>query len=231
MIHIAIIDDDKNFCDEFKARLLNINEKFEVDCFYDVSSFIDFASDYDILFIDIILNRANGIEIASELIAKNPSIKIVFISVEKDFFQDVYSAEHVYFMVKPISEEHLRKSLELCCSALNKQYIYIKSKNETISIDLNNVAYFEGALKKTVIHYLDMSTIIVNKSLANIQDMLKNTNYIRIHQSYIINMSSIIKFTKKKIYILNKEIPVSRKYSLSTSISINRFLGREIEKL
>lgn len=87
MIYIAVIDDDKNFCDEFKTRLLNIKEEFEVDCFYDVPSFIDSEEKYDIVFIDIILNKANGIDLASELIVKNPSSKIIFISVEKDFFR------------------------------------------------------------------------------------------------------------------------------------------------
>lgn len=228
MIHIAIIDDDKNFCDEFKIILLNINEKFEVDCFYDVSSFIGFASNYDILFIDIMLNKTNGIDLASELIAKNSSVKIVFISVEKDFFQDVYYADHVYFLVKPISEEHLRKSLELCCESINRQHIYIKHKNETIVIDLDNVAYFEGTLKKTIVHYLDESTAIVGKSLSNVQDILKNTDYIRVHQSYIVNMNSITKFTKKKINLSDREIPISRKYSLSTSTNINHFLSKKI---
>lgn len=229
MINIAIIDDDKDFCNEFKTKLLNIseNKKYDVDCFYDISSFIDYAK-YDIAFIDIMLNKTNGIDLAAMLIEKNPSVRIVFISVEKDFFQDVYSAEHVYFLIKPISEEHLKKALELCCESINKQYMYIKHKNETIAINLNDVAYFEGTLKKTIVHYLDMSTIIVGISLSNIQDMLKNTNYIRIHQSYIINMSSMTKFTKKKVYLLGKEIPISRKYSLSTSTSINHFLGQKI---
>lgn len=229
MINIAVIDDDKNFCDEFKTRLLNINREFGVDCFYDVPSFIDLAGNYDIAFIDIMLNKANGIDLASELIGKNPSVKIVFISVEKDFFQDVYSAEHIYFLVKPISDEHLKKSLELCCESINKQYIYIKHKNETVAVNLDNVAYFEGMLKKTIVHYLDMSTEILGRPLSNIQDMLKNTNYIRVHQSYIINMSRIIKFTKKKVYLLDREIPISRKYSLETAKSITRFLGQKFD--
>lgn len=228
MIHIAVIDDDKNFCDEFKTRLRKINREFEVDCFYDAVSLVELAKNYDIIFIDIMLNKSNGIDLASELTVKKTSVKIVFMSTEKDFFQDVYSAEHIYFLVKPISEEHLKKALKLCYEAINNQYIYIKNRNETTAINLDNVAYFEGMLRKTIVHYLDMSTLVIGKSLSDIRNMLKNTDYIQIHQSYIINMNSITKFTKKKVCLPNIEIPISRKYSLDTSISINRFLSKKI---
>lgn len=229
MINIAVIDDDKNFCGEFKIGLSEINNEFEVDCYYDAESFIDFAEKYDIVFIDIMLNKANGINLASDLAERNPSVKIVFMSIEKDFFQDVYSAEHVYFLVKPISDEHLRKSLELCCKSINEQYIYIKHRSKTAAINLNNVAYFEGMLKKTFVHYLDTSTEILGKPLSYIQNILKNTSYIRIHQSYIINMNCITEFTRKKIYLQDKEIPVSRRYSLEASKRINYFLGQKFD--
>lgn len=228
MIHVAIIDDDKNFCNEFKSRLLNINETFKTDCFYDIHSFVNSSEIYEIVFIDILLDKANGIDLASKIIEKSPSANIVFVSVEKDFFQDVYSAEHIYFLVKPISDKHLEKALELCLDSINKQNIYIKHKGSTIAINLSDTAYFEGTLKKTVVHYLDKSTAILNKSLSKIEDMLNNTAFIRVHQSYIINMNSITKFTKKKVCVLDKEISVSRKYSDSASRSINRFLGQKI---
>lgn len=198
MIKIAIIDDDKKFCEELKSKITNISSFFSVDCFYNIKDFLSKAEIYDIAIIDIMLGKENGIDMATELTTLNPSVKIVFVSIEKDFFQDVYSAPHVYFLTKPVSDEQLKKALSISHRAFDEQYLYIKQKSETASVDLSNVAYFEGFLKKTIIHFTDNTEKIINRSLSKIQDMLKSPHFIRIHQSYIVNLNCITSFSTKK---------------------------------
>ena len=228
MIRIAIIDDDVAFCEDLKSKIKDILYSCEIDCYNNVSSFSASPLHYNIAFIDIMLEKNNGIDLAHTLLEQQPSIKIVFMSVEKDFFQDVYSADHVYFLLKPISPEHLEKAVSICCRSVLEQYMYIKHKNEIIAIDLNKVAYFEGMLKKTTVHLTDMTNLIINKPLSTVSTLIKSTNFLRVHQSYIISLNNITSFTKKRIKILDKEIPVSRKYSTETSKILNRFL---IDKL
>ena len=228
MINIAIIDDDKNFCEEFKSKITNINNSYAVDCFYNITDFLSNAIDYDIAIIDIMLGKDNGIDMAEDITALNPSVKIVFVSIETDYFQEVYSAPHVYFLTKPVSDEQLKKALSLSCSAIDKQYLYIRQKSETVSVDLNNVAYFEGSLKKTIIHFTDGKEKVVSRSLSKIQSMLKNPDFIRIHQSFVVNLNSITGFSSKSVTILSRVIPISRKHITATEDAISRFVGNRL---
>ena len=148
MINIAIIDDDKTFCDDFKEQIKKIDNSYNTDCYYDINTFLESVSSYNIAVIDIMLGKDNGIDIASAITEKYPNIKIIFISVEQDFFQDVYSVNHLYFLVKPISNEQLKQALSVCCSEINKQTLYTKLGSGTTAINLNDVSYFEGILKK-----------------------------------------------------------------------------------
>ena len=86
MIYIAIIDDDKTFCDDFKEQIKKIDNSYNTDCYYDINPFLESVSSYNIAIIDIMLGKDNGIDIASAITEKYPNIKIIFISVEQDFF-------------------------------------------------------------------------------------------------------------------------------------------------
>lgn len=228
MINIAIIDDDKSFCIDFKKQIQKIDDSYNIDCYCNIDTFLESISSYNIAIIDIMLGKDNGIDIASVITDKYPNIKIIFISIEQDFFQDVYSVNHLYFLVKPISDEQLKQALSLCCSEINKQTLYTKLGSGTTAINLNDVSYFEGILKKTIVHYANSPQQTLNEPLKNIEKEILNTNFVRIHQSYIVNLTYITQFTKTKININELEIPISRKYSQSAANTISKFLGNNL---
>lgn len=41
MINIAIIDDDKTFCDDFKEQIKKIDNSYNTDCYYDINTFLE----------------------------------------------------------------------------------------------------------------------------------------------------------------------------------------------
>lgn len=55
MINIAIIDDDKTFCDDFKEQIKKIDNSYNTDCYYDINTFLESVSSYNIAIIDIML--------------------------------------------------------------------------------------------------------------------------------------------------------------------------------
>ena len=67
MINIAIIDDDKTFCDDFKEQIKKIDNSYNTDCYYDINTFLESVSSYNIAIIDIMLGKDNGIDIASAI--------------------------------------------------------------------------------------------------------------------------------------------------------------------
>lgn len=225
MIRIAVIDDDKCFCETLTKQILEINSGFEVRCYQSMDSFSEHAAGYNIAVIDILLDEGSGIEKASVMSSRFPLLNIIFVSIERDFFQDVYKVDHTYFMVKPVSDNELRQALELCCKKLNEQQLYIRQNSGTIFIDLNTVAYLEGMLKKTIVHYADGTEQLLNIPLRSVEDQLCNTGFIRTHQSYIVNLRYVIHASKNRLAVQDTYIPVSRKYTVSTEKAISRYLS------
>ena len=225
MVRIAIIDDDKCFSSELKEQILRIDNIFEVFCYENIEEFTADAPKYNIAIVDIILDKDSGIDLAERLAAEFPLLNIIFVSSERDFFQDVYRVSHSYFMVKPVSDSELKQAIKLCCENLNKKMLSLKQQGKTQSIDLNNVAYFEGILKKTMVHYTDNTNELFNIQLREIEKRLCNTNFIRTHQSYIVNMQHVLHASRKALSTKHGDVPISRKYSASVTEAIGRYFS------
>ena len=131
-------------------------------------------------------------------------------------------------LVKPISNEQLKQALSVCCSEINKQTLYTKLGSGTTAINLNDVSYFEGILKKTIVHYVNAPKQTLNEPLKDIEkEILKHQLYThtsKLHyKSYIHNS-----IHQTKVNIQDLEIPISRKYSQSALNGISKFLGNNL---
>lgn len=228
MISIAIIDDDSVFCEHLQNMIKKINNRFCVSCFGNIEDFTDTAVDYNIAIIDIMLEKSNGIEKAADFPRRFNNLEIIFISIEREFFKDVYSVSHTYFLTKPVDEKELKKALGICLRRLNERSLYIKHKSGAIRIELNRIAYFEGMLKKTLARYDDGAVIELNVPLKAVEAELENSSFIRTHQSFIVNLEKIDRAYKSSLIIQDTEIPISRKHTAKVSEAVSLYLGSQL---
>ena len=57
--------------------------------------------------------------------------------------------------------------------------------------------------------------IITKTSMTNMQEKLPDTDFMRIHKSYIVSMAKIEAFTSHSIEVPGKELPIGRSYKKS----------------
>ena len=232
MIIIAIIDDDKAFMENLSEQIAQvIDTDFHIDTFTNENIFFDsFSEDksYQIVIIDIMLGISNGIELAKKVSEYYKSAEIIFTSVEQDFLMDVYAVPHTYFLTKPINLEHLKRALTISIKSAEKYSISINYNKSTYVVPIAKVSYIEGYGKSSVIHGCDGSINEVPVPLRFFDDPLKEYPYfIRIHQSYIINLEYMIKYTHRKEISLKSasSFPISRKFADKVNDAVTRYLS------
>nr|WP_275126033.1 LytTR family DNA-binding domain-containing protein [Zhouia amylolytica] len=78
-------------------------------------------------------------------------------------------------------------------------------------IDLNELLFCESDKGYTTFYCNDDKKHVVSKTLKEFEERLSNTDFIRTHQSFIVNLRFIDKYDKSGvIYLKNgKKIPVS----------------------
>ena len=74
----------------------------------------------DIVLMDIRLTQMDGISAAQNLQEKHHNVKIIFITGYIDYATEIFRAEPIYFLIKPVREEKLIEAVEKAKAAVGE---------------------------------------------------------------------------------------------------------------
>lgn len=184
----------------------------------------------DILFLDIMLGDGTGFDILE--IVPGLKSKVIFVTASDEFAIKAFKFAAIDYILKPYTLEDLD-------SAIHKAKLQIQPKSEQLSVlkqlvtqpdikpqrlslhtsdkiiivDIKNIIRCKSDNNYTTFYLRDKSKILVSKTLKYYSDILKEVNFLRVHQSHLINKTYIKEFIKSDggYLILNdySNIPVS----------------------
>lgn len=174
----------------------------------------------DLLFLDIQMPELSGLEFAN-LLPKET--KIIFTTAFDRYAVEGYKVSAVDYLLKPISYDKfllsVNKVVELF-NVANKQkvlsrdrFIYVKSEYKLIQIKFDDVLYVEG-LKDYIKIYLSGSRkpVMSLMNMKKLEDLLPRPQFMRVHRSFIVNMSKADMIDRGRIVIEGSFVPVSDSY-------------------
>lgn len=111
---VMVLDDEKIILRGEMATLEKVMPNALISGFTNTDDAITYAKSNNIriIFSDIEMGDVNGIELSKEFLKINPRTNIIFLTAYADYSIDAWSTGASGFMVKPITEESLRKQLE-----------------------------------------------------------------------------------------------------------------------
>lgn len=221
MLRIAICDDEQYFLELLRSAL---EEYFQTkdtarEYFYykDGLSLIEAASSgppFALIFLDIEMAGMDGIEAARAIQAYAPETIVIFITAHHEYVRQAIALGAFQYLEKPLDKAVLMEELDRAMAWYrHKHFRYALTWNgEEYLIALKDIYYFETRQRITVLE--GKQSYCQNKKLDLIENQLKNFDFLRIHQSYLINMALVAGFRKHEIRLLtpDKEVwlPVSR---------------------
>ena len=175
----------------------------------------------DLLFLDIKMPSITGIDFLKSL--KQPP-KTIFTTAYRNYAIDSYDLDIVDYLLKPITfdrffnavqryfrENPVNQKTASVPLKSNNVFIIVKSGSKYHKINTANILYIES-LKDYVKIYTEDGMIISKYKTSDIENELADKDFVRIHRSYIINISKITAFTSQDIEIGKIEIPISASY-------------------
>lgn len=111
---VIVLDDEKIILRGEMVTLEKVMPNALITGFTNTDDAITYAKSNNIriIFSDIEMGDVNGIELSKEFLKINPRTNIIFLTAYADYSIDAWSTGASGFMVKPITEESLRKQLE-----------------------------------------------------------------------------------------------------------------------
>lgn len=185
----------------------------------------------DLIICDIFLEgKQTGIDLIKELQSYQIPIIVMTNSIDKALYAEVKKVQHVNYLVKPFQPlslisiiENIFNELESSKnSKLKEPYIAIKNhENVYVKVYLNDILYLEADKNYTYLYTLGKKIALKRTLLSLISDL--NTQFIRIHKSFIVNKIHVTSWNSETVTLTNQSnIPIGRKF-------LNDFL-KEIEK-
>lgn len=135
----TIIIDDERPSLELLKRMIGKNKHLEiVGEFTDAIDVIEQMETLlpDVVFTDIEMTYLNGIDFASLVREDREDIQIVFVTAYENYAVDAFAVNAVNYILKPITEENLNKTVErlLKCYVPQQDILQQKNRNKILSL-------------------------------------------------------------------------------------------------
>lgn len=218
MTKILICDDDEKFCNLLSERIKNagkkLNNDIEINTLGSFEELKQVKEAVDILFLDVMIDGKNVIDILAETNGFKNALQTVIIT---SFPGEIYNISNIkpdwYIDKMKMTDRHIEKCLDNCIKSLRskKQKLIVSLPNKlNFLINLKDVLYFEAQNKATVFHLANGEEITTATKFG---DIIKKVgiNFQQCSRSYAVNFDYIVAFKWHK-YILSDEteIPISR---------------------
>ncbi|MEL7588651.1 MAG: LytTR family DNA-binding domain-containing protein [Prolixibacteraceae bacterium] len=176
----------------------------------------------DLIILDIQMPDLTGIEFTKTL---QDDTKIIFTTAFEKYAIDGFRLNAVDYLLKPFSYQEFltavskaRKLIDLEHAALptievSNEFLFVKSEYKIRRINFQDILYVEG-LKDYIKVYLDNEPkpILSLNSMKSIEQKLPDDRFMRVHRSFIVNLSRVNMIERGRIIFGKVYIPVSDNY-------------------
>lgn len=216
MTRVIICDNNPNFADFLKEEVLKLlPSPAEVSVCLSAEELREAqkAIQAQIAILDIHLGETpeNGISLAQKLFPVGCGTSVIFVTGYIEYVSDVYEADHIYFLRKPVETEYLKKALDKAMNIASAEpttfSVHIGGKIQIV--DLREVLCIESFYRKLHIRLWN-ETIESYGSLSSLPDhVLKHM--IPCHKSFLVNPDYIRTMDRQKFLLKDgSEVPISR---------------------
>lgn len=170
-----------------------------------------------LVFVDINMPDINGIELVNNTTTKP---MIIFTTAYKEFALDGFELEAIDYLLKPFSFERFERAFQKALAKYKSinyledaDCIFVYAEYRMIKISLQDILYIESLDDYIKIHLNNDKPVMTLMSLKKITEKLPDSQFIRIHRSYIVSIKHLSQLSGRKVRLNNGiEVPVGESY-------------------
>ena len=188
----------------------------------------------DVVFLDIQMPGKSGLDLLTEMPEKD--FEVIFVTAHNEYMLQALQYSAADYLLKPVDEDRLIEAVqrvetriqaekkewtETLMHNLNKagtpseMRLCLPTLKGFIVVKLDDIIYCEAERSYTIFHLDGKKTVTVSKSLIEYDNLLQETQFFRIHKSFLVNLNHIKEYQRGEgglvIMTDNAEIEVSRR--------------------
>lgn len=219
-MRIAVCDDEKFYREKITALLQKYLSDHTLDSAIDIfcsgEEFLSQSSNavkYDIVFMDINMEQTDGIETAMRIRAFQSNTYIVFVTAFIKYVLDGYKVDAVRYIMKDTLDAAIPECMDAIFQKMQLRQVSFSFMEGEKRLYTDNLYYVESNKHKSVFYYQEegLTKYQMYEKLDNIEKLLENFGFLRIHKSYLVNMKHIRKISNYIVKLrTGEELPIPR---------------------
>ncbi len=227
MFKYMIIDDEPlahEIIEEFCSMLPHL--QLEKNCYnaMEAMQFLN-SNTVDFMFLDINMPKLGGLDFLKTL--SHPP-KTIITTAYKEHALEGFELNVADYILKPFSFDRLVKavnkaiqtspsqipSVETSIISTNHQRFFLKGDKKHHQIHTNDILFIEAYGNYTKV-FLKEEMIVSHEKISSFESLFENTNFLRVHKSFIVSVDKIKLIEGNRIIIQDHKIPIGQTYKSS----------------
>lgn len=228
---VAIVDDDaqdaallKSYVDAYFAKN-GVSAMTRV--FSDGLDYIRGSEAHDIVFLDIQMEKLDGLETARLLRRIGRESIIIFVTHMAQFAIKGYEVDALDFIVKPATAaavDYVMDKAMRRLSANASALFSLKTAEGTISLSANDIQYVE-VFDHNLVYHTTRGEYTARGRLSDLVNKLDPERFVLCNRSFIVNLRYVTHVTADHLTVGSTQISISKSHRKELMKRFSSFLG------
>lgn len=226
---IAVCDDEKAVCEYLRDRITDLLARWDINgtvtVFNDgeplAAAFESGQADFNLIFLDITMKSCDGLSAAKRIRAVDKDVMIVFVTASAEYVFSGYEVRAFRYILKPELMNGFPRVFKECVGELTRsdgaRYVF-QSGAESTSLPVRDILLFESNKRIITLKTVSGREYTFYGKLDEVEQTLKKQDFVRCHQSFLINAAKISSLTPTLAVLSDGTgVPVSKHRARETN--------------
>lgn len=198
MFRIGVVEDDQSHLDRVASHLERFQrdhgETFHVTAFRDGAELLHgYTPEWDILLLDIQMDRVDGMTAARRIREVDPEVIIVFITSSPQYAIVGYEVDALSYLLKPVDYPAFEQEIARCLVRLSRRerrhLLFTTRDGAKHRVDLGDITFLESARHHVIVHTLEGDHTVVTSLKAMEAEL--GDGFVRCNSGYLVGLRHV----------------------------------------
>jgi DNA-binding LytR/AlgR family response regulator len=214
----SIIVEDLQTAADFLRKYCEKSGIVDVEAhFLNAEDALDYLSDnlVDLIFLDVEMPGASGFELMDRLVY---TPQVILTTSKTEYAYDAFQYNVTDYLKKPFTYQRFLESLQKVEKKKQESegegdndHIFIKADGKLVRLQNDDILYIES-MGDYVKFITAEKRYITHNTIKNLETKVDAQRFMKVHRSYIVNMSRVDDIQENTLYIRGNMVPISKSH-------------------
>lgn len=204
VITIAVCDEIRKDAQKLYRQLSTLLPDAEILIYRSRQSLLDGLTEghkiCNVVFMGLDGENGKSLETVRAIRLRGNYIPVIMVAENEKFYKEAFEVFAFNYLTKPVESGEL------------EHVLHFHYRTQVYTLQHNSLAYISSSLHNVTFHLTDGKKLSCRARLGDFAGQLSDSNFMRCHQSFCINLEKVNTLKKNSFVIGQTEIPISRAY-------------------